>query len=205
MSEEAPGIVSVHSREEAEALIREGAVLERHAHQMRLPLPLAPTPGLPDDAGEFLPFDADANPPVPWGDVLPAFLAAYPPEHPDHLPGGEALVDSYLVPYTKGAKLGPLICDASAIAVAVRDGYPYGGVMIVDRPGEGPWVCDIWRDPDPRYSGTGTALLRRAASRLIGHDSLGLVVTVGNDAALRSYERAGFVRETTAWRLRLPA
>ena len=181
--------------------MREGAVLERHAHQMRLPLP--PTSALPADTREFLPFDAEANPPVPWGDVLPAFVAAYPPEHPDHLPGGDGLIDSYLVPYTKGAKLGPLICAASAIAR--RDGYPYGGVIIVDRPDEGPWLCDIWRYPDPRYAGTGTALLRWAAWRLAGRDSLGLVVTVGNDAALRSYERAGFVRETTSWRLRLPA
>jgi len=177
-------------------------VLERHAHQMRLRLPVA---GAPAAHPEFRAFGADAAPPVPWGDILPAFLAAYPPEHPDHLLGGDALIDNYLVPYTKGARLGPLICDASAIAVSTRDDYPFGGVIIVDRPDEGPWVCDIWRDPDPRYAGTGTALLRWAASRLVGHDALGLVVTVGNDAALRSYERAGFVRETTSWRLRLPS
>lgn len=200
MSDADPRVVSVHDRAEADALIAQGAVLERHAHLLRLRLP---TSGGPVDRPDFRPFGAGADPPVPWADVLPAFLAAYPPEHPDHLPGGDALIDTYLVPYTKGARLGPLLCDASGLAV--RDGYAYGGVLIVDRPDEGPWVCDIWRDPDPRYAGTGTALLHWAASRLVGHDTLGLVVTVGNDAALRSYERAGFVRETTAWRLRLPA
>jgi len=202
VSEEAPGVVSVHRRDQAEALIATGAVLERHAHQMRLRLPVPAPPTAPDIAAEFRPFTPDAEPPVPWADVLPAFLTAYPPGHPDHLEGGETLVDQYLVPYTRGARLGPLLCSASAIAV--RAGRAYGGILVVDRPGEGPWVCDVWRDPDPRYAGTGTALVRWAAQRLEGWDSLGLVVTVGNEAALRSYQRAGFAIETTAWRLRLP-
>ena len=176
----------------------QGAVLERHAIVMRLPLPLAPA----YDDPEFLAFTAHAEPPLPWTEILPAFLAAYPPEHPDHVPGGAELVDSYLIPYTRGAALGPLLTPASAIAVG--DGYAYGGVIIVDRPDEGPWVCDVWRDPRPQYAGTGGRLLRWAASRLPGFDALGLVVTVGNDAALRAYERIGFTRESTAWRLRLP-
>lgn len=182
---------------EAAQHIASGAILERHAHQMRLKLP-APS----YDEPEFRPFADDATPPVPWTHVLPAFLAAYPPEHPDYLPGGAALIDTHLVHYTQGAALGPLICRASAIAV--RDDYAYGGVLIVDRPGEGPWVCEVWRDPDPVFAGSGTALLRWSAARLAGYPSLGLVVTVGNDQALRAYERVGFTIETTAWRLRLP-
>ena len=67
----------------APALLTAGAQSVRHAHQMRLALPLE---GYDDT--EFLPFAPDATPPVPWVEVLPAFLAAYPPEHPDHLPGG---------------------------------------------------------------------------------------------------------------------
>ncbi|MFM7599559.1 MAG: hypothetical protein ACKO70_14515 [Actinomycetota bacterium] len=190
-------MVSVHEAAEAAALIANGAVLERHAHQMRLALPI---PAYDDP--EFHPFTADAEPPVPWTRALPAFLAAYPPDHPDHLPGTDDLIDSYLVRYTRGAELGPLIHCASAIAV--RDGYPYGGILIVDRPGEGPWVCDLWRDPAPDFSGTGARMVRWAASRLADYDTLGLVVTVGNDSAIRVYESVGFVRETTAWRLRLP-
>ena len=187
----------MYGAEEVQALLEQGATLQRHAHQMRLALPVAAY-----DEKEFVPFAPDATPPVRWEAVIPSFEAAYPPEHPDHLPGGAALIDTYLVPYTAGAQLGPLICKASAIAV--REGHAYGGILVVDRPGEGPWVCDIWRHPDPAYAGTGAALLRWAAARLDGFDSLGLVVTVGNDAALRSYERVGFVIESTAWTVRLP-
>lgn len=192
------GTISVHDRDEAEALLATGATLQRHAHQMRLDLPVS---GYDDP--EFVPFAPDATPPVPWAEAMPSFEAAYPPDHPDHLPGGPALIDSYLVPYTAGAELGPLICPASALAI--RDGHVYGGILIVDRPGEGPWVCDIWRDPSPEYAGAGGALLRWAAARLDGFDSLGLVVTVGNDAALSAYERVGFAIESTAWTVRLPS
>ena len=191
------GTVSVHDFAEVQALLASGGTLQRHAHQMRLALPTATY-----DDPEFVPFMPDATPPVSWDAVIPSFEAAYPLEHPDHLPGGPALIDSYLVPYTAGAKLGPLICPASALAL--RGGYVYGGILIVDRPGEGPWVCDIWRDPGPEYAGTGAAMLRWAAARLEGFDSLGLVVTVGNNAALRAYERVGFAIESTAWTVRLP-
>ncbi len=187
----------VHDLGQADALVAAGAVLERHAHQMRLDLPV-PAHHDPD----IVQFGDDAVPPLDWPAILPAFLAAYPDDHPDHLADEDALVDSYLVPYTSGARLGPLICHASAIAV--RDGYAYGGILVVDRPGEGAWVCDIWRDPDSAYAGAGASLLRWSASRLQGFPSLGLVVTVGNDRALRAYQRVGFEIESTAWRLRLP-
>lgn len=215
------GFASTTDEALAAGLLDAGAKPIRHALQMRWALPVAAY-----DDPEFVPFAPDATPPVPWDAVIASFEAAYPPEHPDHLPGGPAeptlsglpggpaeptlsglpggpaLIDSYLIPYTAGARLGPLICHASALAI--RDGYVYGGILIVDRSGEGAWVCDIWRDPHPEYAGTGAALLRWAAARLDGFDSLGLVVTVGNEAALRIYERVGFVIESTAWTLRLP-
>jgi ribosomal protein S18 acetylase RimI-like enzyme len=187
----------VHDPAEAGKLIAAGGTLQRHAHQMSLALPHQAC-GDP----EFLPFAPDATPPVPWEAVIPSFEAAYPAGHPDHMPGGASLIDTYLIPYTVGAKLGPLICDASALAV--RDGGVYGGILVVDRPGEGAWVCDIWRDPHPQYAGAGAALLRWAAARLHGFASLGLVVTVGNDAALRAYEGVGFEITSTAWTVRLP-
>jgi ribosomal protein S18 acetylase RimI-like enzyme len=191
------GEVEAHSEAEAAALIAQGAVLVRNAHQMRLRLPHDTS-----DDPEIHSFSPDANPPAAWIDALPAFLAAYPPDHPDHLPGGAGLIESYLVPYTAGAKLGALICSASGFAV--RHGYPYAGILVVDRPGEGAWVCDIWRDPDPSYAGAGTRLLRWSASRLDDFTSVGLAVTVGNDRARRTYERVGFTIESTAWRLTMP-
>jgi hypothetical protein len=181
----------------AHALIAVGSEVVRHAHQMRLPLPT-----LDYHRADFIPFNADATPPVPWPEALPGFVAAYPPSHPDHLPDEPGLIESYLVPYTSGGLLGPLICPASAIAV--RDGYAYGGILVVDRPDEGPWVCDIWRDPDPAYAGMGAELLRWSAARLSGHTSLGLVVTARNERALRTYERVGFALQSTAWTVRLP-
>lgn len=195
MSEESD--VVVYTAREADELISAGGKLQRNAHQMRLPMPV-----VSPDNSEFHPFLADSTPPLPWVQVLPAFAAAYPPDHPDHLPGGDELIESYLVPYTAGAKLGALLCRSSAIAI--REGHAYGGILIVDRPGEGAWVCDVWRHPHPEYAGTGAALLRWAASRLEGFESLSLVVTVGNDRALRAYERVGFIIESTAWTIRLP-
>ena len=56
----------------------------------------------------------------------------------------------------------------------------------------------------PDQAAESAALLRWAAARLHGFASLGLVVTVGNDAALRAYERVGFTIESTARTLRLP-
>lgn len=204
------GFASTSDAALAAALLDAGAERIRHAHQMRLTLQPAvpverPSSGSDDayDDPEFVPFTDAAEPPVPWTAVLPSFLAAYPPEHPDHLPGDESLIESYLVPYTRGATLGSLLCGASAIAV--RDGHAYGGILVVDRPGEGPWVCDLWRDPAPQFAGAGTGLLLWAAARLQGFASLGLVVTVGNEPALRAYQRAGFAMESTSWTVRLPA
>jgi hypothetical protein len=192
--------VTVFDPSEAAALIAGGAILQRHAHQMRLDLP--PADISMRSTSDFRPFAPGGVPPVPWKAVLPAFLKAYPPDHPDHVPGGESLIDDYLVPYTAGARLGKPLSHASAIAV--RDDYAYAGILVVDRPGEGAWVCDIWRDPAPEYAGSGEALLLWSASQLTDYGALGLVVTVANDRARRAYERAGCVITSTAWRFRAP-
>ena len=196
----------------ADALAAAGAGLYRHAHQLRRSL--AATEDAPAVAAleaisrktlTLVPVGPDSAPPRPWQEVLPDFLAAYPPEHPDHLPGGEDLIESYLVPYTAGARLGALIDEASCLAVS-PERVP-GGLLIVDRPDEGPWVCDIWRGTDPALAGLGSAMLQWSMARLVegGHSHLGLSVTDSNRRARRAYERLGFAHVATAWTFRLPA
>ncbi len=185
----------------AQALLAEGASLVRHAHVMRRPLT---TDVAVSSTWTILPFTDEAEPPRPWTDVLPNFLAAYPPDHPDHLPGGVELIEDYLIPYTRGARLGPLICAASGLAVL--DETVVGGILVVDRPGEGPWVSDIWRGPDPDYRGVGAALVAWSSAALAhaGFTSLGLAVTESNARARAVYGRSGFIVEQTAWTMRLP-
>ena len=62
------GFASTADTALADALLTAGAQSVRHAHQMRLALPLE---GYDDT--EFLPFAPDATPPVTWVEVLPAF------------------------------------------------------------------------------------------------------------------------------------
>jgi len=203
---ELPGWLAATVDEDlAEALLARGGELVRHADVMRKDLAHSPPPPTTALAFELLPFHLDASPPRPWTAALPGFLAAYPPEHPDHLPGGEDLIDSYLVEYTQRGRLGPLITQASGFAV---DGERVcGGLLIVDRADEGPWISDVWRDPDYRCAGAGSALITQAAPilRALGYDALGLAVTCSNRPAVRAYTRLGFIRTSTAWTIRLPS
>ncbi len=197
-----PGWLAATADEQlADALLAEGASLVRHAHVMRRALA---DDGLVPSGWTILPFTDEAEPPRPWADVLPNFLAAYPPDHPDHLSGGEALIEDYLIPYTRGGRLGPLISTASGLAVATET--VVGGILVVDRPGEGPWISDIWRGPDPEFRGAGAALVAWSIGRLTraGYPSLGLAVSDANPRAREVYGRAGFILEQTAWTVRLP-
>lgn len=199
-----PGwLAATADTELAEALLASGATLVRHAHSMRRSLSDDDVSDIADVMIE--PFTPEVLPPRPWLAALPGFLAAYPEDHPDYLAGGEALIEDYLVPYTVGGRLGPLITSASGFALA--DDVVAGGLLVVDRAGEGPWVCDIWRDPRAEFAGVGRALLRWSCGRLAdaGYDRIGLAVTVSNSRALRMYVGMGFTVETTAWTVRLPS
>jgi hypothetical protein len=188
----------------AAALLDAGCTLVRHAHVMRRHLAESDADELPDPSWNILAFTASAQPPRPWTEVLPSLLGAYPPSHPDHLPGGESLIDDYLIPYTSGGRLGPLIHQASGLAVAGDE--VVGGILVVDRPGEGPWISDIWRSPTPDRPGVGAALLMWSVKHLArsGQQTLGLAVTDSNSRARTVYSRAGFIVETTAWTVSVP-
>jgi GNAT superfamily N-acetyltransferase len=71
--------------------------------------------------------------------------------------------------------------------------------LVNDRPDEGPWISEVFRDPEPRYAGTGAALLRRtlALASGAGLRSIGLAVTVGNPAQ-QVYAKLGFRVASTA-------
>jgi GNAT superfamily N-acetyltransferase len=126
----------------------------------------------------------------PAADLVPARMAAYPPDHPD-----AALVpedhEAELDQLVYGGQFGPLLAGSG---IAVADGGAVAGAIILgeipgDPPRNGPWIIDIFRDP--AYRGVGRALLQRALA-LATVDTLGLIVTEGNDAARRAYEAVGF-------------
>ena len=107
----------------------------------------------------------------------------------------------------RGEILGPMIPESR---IALADGAIVGACLVVDRPGipphGGPWVVDIFRDPDSRAQGIGTALLTSvlAAGREAGLPGLSLVVTHDNERAHRLYRHLGFVDVQESWTLTLP-
>lgn len=87
--------------------------------------------------------------------------------------------------------------QGSATFLAVEDAQPVGmvaGVEVGDEPGQVELVS-MWTDPSARGRGVGQLLVERvqqwAAER--GRLDMALWVTAGNDAAIRLYERCGYV------------
>jgi GNAT superfamily N-acetyltransferase len=162
-----------------EALIAAGARPVRHAHVYTHHLQSVPGPGEGEPLGAHT-----------VDDLVPAFAAAFGPDHPD----GVRDPRSALAHAT-----GDELLDASG--VIVRDGRVVAGIIIGRFEGEppfgGPWVMELFRDP--AHPGTGRALLERALHRAAeaGLPALGLAVTEGNPAT-RLYEAVGFRRVLTA-------
>jgi GNAT superfamily N-acetyltransferase len=132
----------------------------------------------------------------PAGDLLPTWRAAYPVTHPDHFAGDDrTALRVRLVPQLTGKLHGPLLpmsalvtdaADRVVAAVIVND-------LDSEPPWHGPWITDLFRHPDPAYSGLGTLLLRRALAHAAeaGLPTVSLVVTEENPAQ-RVYTRQGF-------------
>jgi hypothetical protein len=125
----------------------------------------------------------------PVRDLIPSRTAAYPPDHPDHRFIPEDM-HAELTSWLRGAEFGPLLPGSG---LAVTNDSVVGGIILGSIPGDpprnGPWIIDVWRDP--ALPGVGRALLQRALV-LAPVDTLGLLVTEGNDAARRRYESLGF-------------
>jgi ribosomal protein S18 acetylase RimI-like enzyme len=165
------------------ALIAAGGTKLRHGHLYSYDFRVRPA--WSDPPGVRL---TDIDRPV--ADLVPARVAAYPPDHPDaaFLPENH---EEELQAYVYDGQFGPLL-RGSGLAVA-DDGSVVGAIVLGTIPGDpplnGPWVIDVFRAPG--WRGVGRALVQRALA-LAEVDTLGLIVTEGNDAARRLYEALGF-------------
>jgi hypothetical protein len=165
-------------------LLAAGATFRRHGHLYSF------------DLRRNRPSTWDAPPGIrltdvdrPVRDLIPSRTAAYPPDHPDHRFIPEDM-HAELTSWLRGAEFGPLLPGSG---LAVTNDSVVGGIILGSIPGDpprnGPWIIDVWRDP--ALPGVGRALLQRALV-LAPVDTLGLLVTEGNDAARRRYESLGF-------------
>ena len=141
-------------------------------------------------------------------EIVRVQLTAFQPPHPDHALAEQLATEASLGKLVAGDLLGPLLRGAT-LGRAGTAGAVIGALLLTDRGGVpplgGPWVTDVFRDPDPRWAGLGAALLRRglALSARDGLPAVGLVVSSGNPAR-RVYERLGFRSTGRSWSLRLP-
>jgi GNAT superfamily N-acetyltransferase len=160
-------------------LIAAGGKATRHAHLMSHDL--AERPGWHVPTGYRL-TEVDR----PAGDLMDAYLAAFPPGHVDHRPNPRGDLENDLA----GVEFGPLL-RGSGLAVD-EDGAVAGAILLGRLPGDppfsGPWVIELFRHP--AHSGIGRSLLERALA-LVEGDALGLMVTEGNPARAL-YEALGF-------------
>jgi GNAT superfamily N-acetyltransferase len=183
--DELRGMQVAGSEDLGRALVAAGATLHRHSHAYSHDLR-----DLPEIPGgfELTPVDRPAS------ELLPVYLAAFAPGHPDRQEPTAA--GRHLAGLVAGSGLGPLL-PGSGLAIA--DGAVVGAILIAKMadgppPFGGPWVIEVFRAPGAR--GAGRALLARALALTTG--SLGLAVTEGNPAE-RLYAELGFKRTFTAY------
>mgnify|MGYP001153647851 CR=1 FL=1 len=183
------------------ALVSAGATVGRRSFQMEL-APLPPS----IDAGPFAASGGTVGPmrlePERYAGPV---LRAFPPEHPDYdpsipdLPAAVLTVASYLA----GDVIGPFVAPASSEAVGA-DGRVLGGLVVNRMPEHdespgGPWITDVFVEPDAQGQGIGRALFARAVAELraAGEPSLRLAVQVDNPAR-HLYRSLGF-RTLATW------
>jgi GNAT superfamily N-acetyltransferase len=167
-------------------LIAHGAVVARRSNWMARDLQAAPPPPhwgeqRPPAAFRIVPCDRPAR------DLIEAWRAAYPSDHPDHFCGDDqtALRERF-DPLLAGRLYGPLL-PFSAL-VANPDDRIVAAALVNDFTSEafwhGPWITDLFRKPAPAHAGMGTLLLRRilADARQAGHTAMSLAVTDDNPA-----------------------
>lgn len=142
-------------------------------------------------------------------ELFDSWSTAYPPEHPDHLPGNpRELIAAHLTPLLDHSLLGPN--HRSSTALLADSNQAIAGIIISVREGEppygGPWVSEIWVDPAYQSQGIGRFLLTQALLQLAedNFESIGLAVT-RNNPAQKLYESLNFSLLEEAWTVELPA
>ncbi len=106
--------------------------------------------------------------------------------------GSEDEWRAYVRDLLKGA-MGPYMPDAS---FAAQEGDWITGAILMTHWMGTPLVAELGVAKDRRGRGLGRALLQGAFNRLADRDEprIALFVTLGNDAAIRLYERMGFAQ-----------
>ncbi len=186
-------------------LVARGAQAIRHAHSMSHDLTALPAE---DPAPGLLVDRLDPTSLVDLADQIGVLLfAAYPADHPDHSHDSEDAAVTAMHRVAAGEVLGPML-DVST--VARRDGTPVGACLVVEREGDppdgGPWVLDIFRDPNSSERGIGRALLIETL-RLCRQSvlpALSLAVSHTNERALALYGALGFEEVAEGSTLALP-
>jgi len=197
-------LIATPNEEFANALLNRGCTLQRHAFGMTLNL-LAnqrkQTNGPQHTyASQFIEnFSAH--------ELFDSWHCAYPPGHPDFLPGTkENLISENIQPLLDRSLLGPNHKCSQALT---NDGDVIAAIIVSLREGEapfgGPWVSELWCDPRFQHQGIGRTLLTTAITSLTedGYTSLGLAVSYGNPAK-KLYESLGFTVVSESWTIKLP-
>ena len=102
----------------------------------------------------------------------------------------------FAAPWTREGLAEELRNPQAHFLVAERDGETAGYIGVQEICGEG-YVTNVAVLPQYRRKGIGERLVREAVrgAKLRGCDFLSLEVRVGNEAAIRLYERLGFQRQ----------
>jgi GNAT superfamily N-acetyltransferase len=181
----------------ARVLLAGGGRLVRHSHILSRDLRAHPA----TDAGP-LPAGLTLSPADrPAADLVPAFKAAFPPEHVD---GAERVgkdVQAELASVLEQGVAGPVLrCSRLAVDAG---GHVHAAAIVTglerEPPFGGPWLAECFRNRDPRYGGSGRALLEHTLVQATrdGLPAIGLAVTHGNRAR-ELYLELGFREIFTA-------
>lgn len=128
---------------------------------------------------------------------------AYPASHPDH----ESMTPVGAVNYVRDTALGLVTGNFVDLSTVGRvDGTLVGACFVTDRRDDrwdGPWITDVFRDPDVPVKGVGRALIASSVARCQADErtNLGLAVTDANETARALYRSLGFAQVSENWRL----